>query len=127
MNLFFAQIKDDGAGRLDARRRQGGPRTSSCSRSRWARTTSSSPTFTRKVFDIYRRVGGLRSGQRPRRLPQRSRRGAARASIYRGQEIFNNYEFAVSGVPGFNDVLAQETVMAPAAPATTRPTSAATP
>jgi cytochrome c peroxidase len=60
--------------------------------------------YTRKVFDIYDAWE-----VHARRFP-RSLKDVARAAIYRGQQIFNNLEFDITGVPGLNDLLGQATV-----------------
>jgi cytochrome c peroxidase len=61
--------------------------------------------FTRKVFDIY-------DAWAPKSKIILDAKGRARAAIYRGQELFNSFEFSVSGVPGFNDLLGQPVVRA---------------
>ena len=111
MNLFFAQIKDDRAGRLDAAGAKGGPENVFLQPFTLGANDILSSTFTRKVFDIYDAWAVYDQDNGHGDCRQDRGRGAARASIYRGQEIFNNYEFAISGVPGFNDVMAQDTVM----------------
>jgi cytochrome c peroxidase len=63
--------------------------------------------FSRKVFDIFDSWVAYKDVS-----PLRDRKGAARGAIYRGQELFNNFEFNVSGVPGLNDLLGQEVVRA---------------
>jgi cytochrome c peroxidase len=60
--------------------------------------------FTRKVFDLYDAWASNASA------PWWDVRAAARGAIYRGQEIFNNREFDISGVAGLNDVLGQTVV-----------------
>ena len=80
-------------------------RTCRLRRSRSASTTSSRPDVQRARCSTSTTRGRSTPRQRPRRLPPRPRTGDARAAIYRGQEIFNNLEFAISGVPGFNDVV----------------------
>ena len=111
MNLFFAQIKDDRAGRLDAAGAKGGPENVFLQPFTLGANDILSPTFTRKVFDIYDAWAVYDSDNGHGDCRHDRGKGGARASIYRGQELFNNFEFAISGVPGFNDVMAQETVM----------------
>ena len=111
MDLFFAQIKDDRAGRLDAAGAKGGPENVYLQPYTIGANDILDPAFTRKVFDIYDAWAVYDRDNGHGDCRNDRGRGAARASIYRGQELFNNFEFAVSGVPGFNDVLAQETVM----------------
>ena len=112
MGLFFAQIKDDKAGRLDAAGAKGGPENVFLQPFTLGANDIQSPTFTRKVFDIYDAWAVYDEDDGHGDCRNDRKRGKARASIYRGQEIFNNYEFDVTGVPGFNDLLAQETVRA---------------
>jgi len=62
------------------------------------------PGFNRKVFNIFDAwevfaVNGHHNDCD----------GEAKASIYRGQEIFNFNEFVISGVPGFTDLSGTET------------------
>ncbi|HEY0714530.1 MAG TPA: hypothetical protein VGF45_17730, partial [Polyangia bacterium] len=63
--------------------------------------------FTRKVFDLFDAWEVYKDVS-----PWTDRKGAKRGAIYRGQELFNNFEFNVAGVPGLNDVLGQEVVAA---------------
>ncbi len=111
MGLFFAQIKDDRAGRLDAAGAKGGPENVFLQPFTLGANDILSPTFTRKVFDIYDAWAVYDRDNGHGDCRHDRGRGGARAAIYRGQELFNNFEFAISGVPGFNDVMAQETVM----------------
>jgi cytochrome c peroxidase len=69
-----------------------------------------SPSFTRKVFDIYDAWAVYDQDNGHGDCRDDRGRGAARAAIYRGQEIFNNHEFDITGVPGFNDVMGQDAV-----------------
>src|SRR5262249_30715624 len=110
LNLYFAQIIDDRAGRLDAAGARGGPENVFLQLFTLGAKDILSPTFTRKVFDIYDAwaVYGDDNGHGDCRDDHE--RGAARAAIFRGQEIFNNHEFDISGVPGFNDVVGQDPV-----------------
>ena len=112
MDLFFAQIKDDRAGRLDAAGAKGGPENVFLQPFTSAPTTSSSPTFTRKVFDIYDAWAVYDQRQRPRRLPhdRGARRARARRSIA-ARRSSTTSSSPISGVPGFNDVMARTTVM----------------
>jgi hypothetical protein len=60
--------------------------------------------FNRKVFDLYDAWSVYETSH------DQSFVGKARAAIYRGQELFNFFEFDISGVPGLNDLLNQTTV-----------------
>jgi len=96
LGLFFAQISDRRAGRLDAAGAKGGPAFLATVPFALGMNDPAAPGFSRKVFDIYDAWAG--SGN------------SARARIARGQDVFNNNEFDISGVPGINDVLGQDPV-----------------
>lgn len=113
LGLFFAQITDFGAGRLDADGATGGPQHLSAQPFHIGINDiqgldPSGQPFTRKVFnlfdawEVFDRNSALAIGQ--------TIRARARASIYRGQEVFNNREFNISGVRGLNDLLGQPVV-----------------
>jgi hypothetical protein len=109
MGLFFAQIRDDGAGRLDAAGAKGGPAYLAAQPFALGANDLQTPTFTRKVFDLYdawARFDGRWSGD----SIGEALRNVARASIYRGQKLFNEYQFDIKGVAGLNDLLGQDTV-----------------
>jgi hypothetical protein len=110
MNLFFAQIVDDRAGRLDAAGAKGGPENVFLQPFTLGANDILSPSFTRTVFDIYDAWAVFDRDDRHGDCRDDPARGAARASIYRGQEIFNHHEFDIAGVPGFNDVVGQDRV-----------------
>lgn len=110
MNLYFAQIVDDRAGRLDAAGARGGPENVFLQAFTLGTNDILSPAFTRRVFDIYDAWAVYDQDNRHGDCRDDPGRGAARASIYRGQEIFNHHEFDISGVPGFNDVIGQDPV-----------------
>jgi hypothetical protein len=109
IGVVFAQAEDNAAGRLDADGAKGG-----------AANLAAQPfyvgindiqgkdpvthTYTRKVFNIFDAWASYERGNK------RDHVAAARASIYRGQEIFNNFEFNITGVAGLNDLLGQATV-----------------
>ena len=111
MDLFFAQAKDDRAGRLDIAGAKGGPENVYLQPYTVGANDILDPAFTRKVFDIYDAWAVYDRDNGHSDCRHDRGRGSARASIYRGQELFNNFEFAISGVPGFNDVMGQDTVM----------------
>ena len=96
MGLFFAQISDDHAGRLDAAGALGGPANLSTFPFTLGMNDPAAPGFSRHVFSIY--DAWARSSN------------SARARIARGQDVFNNNEFDITGVPGINDVLGQDPV-----------------
>jgi cytochrome c peroxidase len=96
LGLFFAQISDDHAGRLDAAGAKGGPANLSTFPFTLGMNDPAAPGFSRKVFDIYDAWAGSSN--------------SARARIARGQDVFNNNEFDITGVPGINDVLGQATI-----------------
>jgi hypothetical protein len=110
LGLFFAQIKDDRAGRLDAAGAKGGPANLSVQPFAVGANDLQSPTYTRKVFDLFDAWAVHDVNPRHGDCRNDAPRGAARAAIYRGQELFNNFEFDIKGVPGLNDLLAQDTV-----------------
>ena len=96
LGLFFAQITDRHAGRLDAAGAHGGPAFLATVPFTLGMNDPAAPGFNRKVFDIYDAWAGSSN--------------SARARIARGQDVFNNNEFDISGVPGINDVLGQDPV-----------------
>lgn len=61
--------------------------------------------FTRTVFTIF--DAWKDADKKPGSGPV----GKARAQIWRGQEIFNHFEFEIRGVNGLNDVLGQQVVV----------------
>jgi hypothetical protein len=96
LGLFFAQVSDRRAGRLDAAGAHGGPAFLSTVPFTLGMNDPAAPGFSHKVFDIYDAWAGSSNG--------------ARARIARGQDVFNNNEFDITGVPGINDVLGQDPV-----------------
>jgi hypothetical protein len=104
-NVFFAQIIDNQAGRLDVGGALGGPTNlANVPFTLGMNDPILSPaTFSRKVFNIYDawEVFAVNS-------PHGDCEQEAKAAIFRGQEIFNFTEFDISGVPGFNDVIGQD-------------------
>ena len=104
LGIFFAQIKDKEAGRLDVGGALGGPTNLSTFPFTLGMNDpiGSPATFNRKVFNIYDAWAVYAADDRHNDCEQ-----DAKAAIYRGQEIFNFLEFNITGVPGFNDVAAQ--------------------
>jgi len=96
LGLFFAQIRDKDAGRLDAAGARGGPANLSTVPFTLGMNDPAAPGFNRKVFDLYDAWAGSSN--------------SARAKIARGQAVFNTNEFDISGVPGINDVLGQDPI-----------------
>jgi len=96
MGLFFAQISDDHAGRLDAAGALGGPANLSTFPFTLGMNDPAAPGFDRHVFSLYDAWAGSSND--------------ARAKIARGQDVFNNNEFDITGVPGINDLLGQDPV-----------------
>ena len=105
INVFFAQISDNQAGRLDAGGAMGGPANIPAFPFTLGMNDPTLPGFNRKVFNIFDAwevfaVNGKHSNDCEE---------DAKAAIYRGQEVFNFNEFVISGVPGFTDLSGTET------------------
>lgn len=105
--VIFAQSYDWLAGRLDADGARGGAQNLMAQPFYEGINdiTGGDPQghpFNRKVFNIFDAWENEQPS--PTVSPWQA---AARASIYRGQELFNSYEFTVSDVKGLNDVLGQ--------------------
>lgn len=106
-HLFTAQSWDTGAGALDADGATGGPVALSTAPFHLGinDVAGDDPTgepFTRDVFDLYD-TWSLNGG--PTETAQ------ARASVARGERIFNIRPFAITGVAGLNDVVRQATII----------------
>lgn len=125
MGLFFAQTVDNAAGPLDAAGAKGGPQhlMQQPFYNGINDLTGNDPqapgrAFSRRVFTLfdawaaYDRSGGYGSTAAREDFFGGRRAGPARASIYRGQELFNSWEFSASGVTGLNDLLGQPVVKA---------------
>jgi cytochrome c peroxidase len=129
LSVFFAQTIDKDAGRLDADGAMGGPTNLMAQpfhigiNDIQGNDPAGQP-FSPKVFNIFdawavyaqnsdhdhsHGYGCNSSG--PDDQNHRDHIAEARASIYRGQEIFNNLQFNITGVHGLNDVLGQTTVV----------------
>jgi cytochrome c peroxidase len=104
--VVFAQSVDNDAGPLDADGARGGAANLLAQpfhvgiNDIQGQDPGGAP-YTRKVFDLFDAWAGESGG---------SDRSAARAAIYRGQELFNSREFDIAGVNGINDVLGQASV-----------------
>jgi cytochrome c peroxidase len=97
--IFFAQIIDNGAGRLDAGGAKGGPTNLSMLTFTLGMNDPMAPGFTPKVFDLFDAWEVFAVNNRRNDCEQ-----DAKAAIYRGQEVFNFNQFTISGVPGFTDL-----------------------
>ncbi len=131
LGLFFAQTVDNDAGPLDADGATGGPSNLATQPFHVGINDiqgldPAGQPFTRKVFDLFD-AWSLEAQRHPHHDgdgcdesgfsdatqahgDHRDRRTAARAAIYRGQELFNRKEFDITGVHGINDLLGQTTV-----------------
>jgi hypothetical protein len=128
LGIFFAQSIDAVAGRLDTDGATGGPTNLMAQPFHIGINDiqgldPSGQQFSSKVFDLfdawamYDQDGDHDHDHAHACSPwiandgaHRRRVAAARAAIYRGQEIFNNAPITITGVNGLNDVLAQPTV-----------------
>jgi hypothetical protein len=113
LGLFFAQSFDNDAGALDTGGARGGPAFLASQpfyvgiNDIQGNDPQGHP-FNPKVFDIF---DSWKDADADSTLTGAAKKQArARASIYRGQEIFNFREFHISGVNGINDVLGQANV-----------------
>ena len=109
MGLVVAQSVDNVAGALDADGARGGPDHLMAQPFYVGINdlTGGDPTgrpFSRKVFDLFDAWEVYTQSAAP------NEQAAARAAIYRGQELFNNYEFDIAGVTGINDLFGQPVV-----------------
>ncbi|HSS37888.1 MAG TPA: hypothetical protein VLT58_03890, partial [Polyangia bacterium] len=127
LGIFFAQSIDAMAGRLDTDGATGGP-TNLMAQPFYIgindiQNLDPAGPFSSKVFNlfdawaVYDQAGDHGHDHAHACSPwiandgaHRRRVAAARAAIYRGQEIFNNVPFTISGVNGLNDVLQQDPV-----------------
>ncbi|MYN44606.1 cytochrome C [Pseudoduganella sp. FT93W] len=113
--LFTAQINSASAGSLTAAGALGGPLALSHTAYYFgindldAGDYQTGVPFSRDVITLF---GAWRNLDRPQAAPQRGRppvppsaTDVARAAIARGEQIFNNKGFNISGVAGFNDEL----------------------
>jgi cytochrome c peroxidase len=102
--VFFAQIIDNQAGRLDAGGALGGPANLATFPFTLGMNDPMAAGFSRKVFNIFDAWEVFAVNSRHNDCEE-----DAKAAIYRGQEIFNFNEFVISGVPGFTDLSGTET------------------
>jgi hypothetical protein len=113
LGLFLAQTFDNDAGALDAGGAHGGPAFLSTvpfyvGINDIQGNDPITHTFTRKVFDIFDAWADADAD--PSLSGKAKQQASAKASIFRGQEIFNFREFPISGVNGLNDLLGQAVV-----------------
>jgi hypothetical protein len=106
LSIFFAQVSDNRAGRLDAGGALGGPANLATFPFTLGMNDVAAPGFNPKVFNIFDAwetyaVNDDHHGDGE---------ADARAAIFRGQEVFNFNQFQISGVAGFNDVMGQDPV-----------------
>jgi hypothetical protein len=105
LSIFFAQVSDKNAGRLDAAGAMGGPANIPGFPFTLGMNDPAQPGFNPKVFNIFDAWETFAVNAR-----HGDCQADARAAIYRGQEVFNFNQFQISGVTGFNDVLGQDPV-----------------
>jgi hypothetical protein len=114
LGLYLAQSFDDDAGALDAGGARGGPAFLAAQpfyvgiNDIQGNDPQGHP-FSRKVFDIFDAWADADAD--PTLTGAAKQQAAAKASIFRGQEIFNFREFQISGVNGLNDLLGQSVVV----------------
>ena len=128
LGIFFAQSVDNAAGRLDTDGATGGPTNLMAQPFHIGINDiqgldPSGQPFSPNVFNLFDawaiynedanqdhdHARSCRAGTADEDA-HRHRVAAARAAIYRGQQLFNNRQFNISGVNGLNDVLKQGTV-----------------
>lgn len=102
--LFTAQVTDGLAGTLLAEGGKGGPKVLSSQKYKTSINAPFTPKFDAQAFKLF--AGFSKS----RRMDPA--RAAARASISRGELIFNRRPFTVSGVGGLNDVQGRPAITA---------------
>jgi hypothetical protein len=102
-SLFTAQSSDFEAGNLQTQGAKGGPIHLSGQEFFMGINDTLSPGFNPQSMTLFDRWSDLRGSQRE---PFNS----ARASVARGQELFNTFPIQISGVRGLNDVLGQEVI-----------------
>lgn len=104
--LFSAQIRDDNAGRLDAAEAAGGPEPLVTApffigiNDPFGGNPTHEP-FNSHVFSTFDSWARFDDG----RNQDNEGRAAARAAVFRGQELFNSRPIRLTGVSGINDVL----------------------
>jgi cytochrome c peroxidase len=128
LGIFFAQSVDRNAGRLDTDGATGGPTNLMAQPFHLGINDiqgldPSGQPFSPNVFNLFDawavyNQDGNHAHDHPRSCPagtrdddtHRRRVAAARAAIYRGQQLFNHRQFNITGVNGLNNLLGQGTV-----------------
>jgi cytochrome c peroxidase len=96
--LYSSQAVDNAAGVLNTERASGGPMALSREPFQIGINDVLSPGFDRRAFTLFDSWTAAPKSEH-------GAYGAARAAIFRGQELFNTRQFVVSGVRGVNDAL----------------------
>jgi len=107
--LYTAQTVDHDAGALHGGKAKGGPVALSREPFYAGINDALSPGFNPRAFTLF---DGWRHASRRDDDDHDDPWAAARAAVYRGQEIFNTRTFVVSGVRGVNDVLGKPSITA---------------
>lgn len=105
LSIFFAQVSDNRAGRLDDAGALGGPANLATFPFALGMNDVAAPGFNPKVFDIFDAWQTYAVTDN-----HGDCQADARAAIFRGQEVFNSKQFQISGVGGFNNVMGQDPV-----------------
>jgi cytochrome c peroxidase len=109
--LFFAQIRDEDAGRLDHRGALGGPDNIATEDPYFGKNDNfgdyrTGAPFTAVIFSLYDAwATDGDDDDHDNEGWDRDRRRQARESIARGQALFNSKQITISGVGGLNGVL----------------------
>jgi hypothetical protein len=108
LSIYFAQIEDNTAGRLDEEGAHGGPvflldLPFYVGINAFEQTDPQGRPYSPEAFDLYRAW---------RDLPPDTPQNQARARIAEGEQVFNTREFIVRGVSGLNDELGRAEVLA---------------
>jgi cytochrome c peroxidase len=103
--LYTAQAVDTAAGVLNAQRGLGGPLALSRQPFYAGINDALSPGFNPRAFTLF---DAWKRGS----SADNDAWSAARAAVYRGQELFNTRQFTVSGVRGVNDALGKPAITA---------------
>lgn len=103
-SLFTAQTLDHGTGPLDKHGGKGGPQNLANTPFFIGINDSLSPGFDPNAMTLY-------DGFAPPASAKSDSASVRRYAIYRGQQIFNTRQFAITGVGGLNDMLGQPTIM----------------
>jgi cytochrome c peroxidase len=102
--LFNAQTIDNGAGTLSSNGAKGGPQNLANVPFSIGINDTLSPSFNKNAMTLY-------NAWAPSGTQSTDAGTQRRASIYRGQQIFNTKPIAITGVTGLNDLLGVPTLM----------------